>query len=1016
MLNITKFALRRPITLVLALVTIFFFGFQSVLSAKQELMPEMNFPMLIVSTVYNGAGPEDVTELVTKEIEEASATLNGVKTIYSLSRQNVSFVQLQYDYGSNMDTAYLELKKVLDRIKPLLPKEVEEANIIEFDINAQASMELIVSGGSDQNPYNYVKDNIIPELQKLSSVADVSISGGRENYVKIELIPEKLTQYKLSTQAIAQQISTSDFSMPAGSTSYGRQELNVNISADYKDIEKLKNIVIPLSGGEVVHLSDIANVSNSLKDKSSISRYNKEEVISLSIQKNQRVSAVDLSKDVYSTIEYLSGNNDKLSIEVMYDAAKDIKASIKGVLETLIIAIVLSMIVLFVFFGNIKASLIVGSSIPISVFMSLTMMGAAGFSMNTISIGGLSLGVGMIVDNSIVVIESCFRSKEGRSVYEAAVEGTGVVLESIIGATLTTCVVFLPLALLKGLAGQVFNQLGFTIVFCMLSSLMSAAMIVPLLFKLLEPGEKEESIANKFMYLIQNGYRKLVVGIIPRKILVIFIAVVLLGLSFFMVGQVGMVLFPAGDSGNISISVKLQPGLNLEKADEIATRVEDILAEEPDMDKYRLSYTAASTSVYVTPGMNINAYLKKDRSRKTQDVMYDLQDKLSKISDASISISMNNQNQGVSDGGMVRINLQSTDYESLKYSTDDIVELLREQRFLENVHSDAENAASTIKLDVDPVKAQTIGLSPVAIAAMVNQAISGTRVMTYSKDGSAIEVRLEYPKDEYPDLESLSNMLIPSMTGQSVVLEDIADINFGDSPATISRQDKQYQVAITANIVRDYIGNAQAEVDKIIDNSGIIPKNVTRANSAYIEMLNEEMGALIRAVLTAVFLIFIVMAMQFESPRFSLMVMFTIPFSLIGAFGLLYFADVELSMPAMIGLLMMVGTVVNNGILYVDTVNQYRADGGMEIDEALIEAGATRLRPILMTTLTTILAMLPLAFAYGEAGESLQGLALVNVGGLLASTILSLIMLPTLYKMIAKKEKKVEEAVAAYNQ
>ena len=1009
MLKLTKFALKRPVTLILALVTIFFFGFQAVIGAKQELMPEMNFPMLVISTVYQGAAPEDVTELVTKKIEDSIATLSGVEDIYSMSRQNVSFIQIQYKYGTNMDTAYLELKKVLDRAKSSLPDKVDDPNIIEINMNMQASMQLIVGGGTDKNLYNYVEDTIVPELQKIAAVAQVDITGGRKNYTKIELIPEKLAQYKLNMQSISDIISSADFSVPAGTAEFGRQELNVNISADYKDTEKIKNIVIPLASGEVIHLSDIANVYNTLDKTSSLSRYNGEDVISLSIQKQQSASAVELSSEVKAAIDSLKAQNSNLSVDIIYDSADDIRAAIKSVFETLIIAVILSMIVLFAFFGNVKASLIVGSSIPVSVLMALTMMGAAGFGMNVISIGGLSLGVGMIVDSSIVVIESCFRAKEGRSFYEAAVEGTRIVLASIIGSTVTTCVVFLPLALLKGLSGQIFSQLGFTIVFCMVSSLIAAAMIVPLLFVFLRPRERENSPAVHIMNFLQNGYRKIVRGTIPRKFLVIFIAVVLLVLSFFMAGQLGMELVPEEDKGIIQISAKVQPGINIESADKVAVQIEDIVKEEKDVEKYQLNYTAASTSINSDLGMNMTVHLKKKRAKSTYTVIDEFKKKMSNISDAAITVKLYADSGGMSSGGAVSINLVSTDYKALKYKVDDIVELLRKETYLENVHSDAENAASTVNIDVDPVKAQALGLSPSAIGGMVYQNISGSTVMKYSKDHSVIEVKLEYPENEYKDVESVSNMMISTPTGAKVPLSDLASIKFVDEASMIVRQNKTYRVVISANIVSGFKGDAQKLADAVVDNAGL-PSNISRTNSAYTKMLGKEINSLLNALLTAIFLIFIVMAMQFESPRFSFMVMFTIPFSLIGAFGLLYFSGVKINMTAMVGLLMLVGTVVNNGILYIDTVNQYRED--MDVDTALVEAGATRLRPILMTTLTTVLSMLPLAFAYGDSGKNLQGLALVNVGGLMASTLLSLIMLPTLYKMIDRKRKKrIKEAL-----
>ena len=1012
MIRLTKFSLKRPVTLILLLVAVLYFGIQSVLSSPMELTPDMNMPMQIIYTIYPGAAPEDINELITKPIEGNVSTLAGIDTVASTSAENVSMVVLQYDYGTNMDTAYMNLRKSLDSMKSGLPEDAQEPVIYELDINSSASMSIAVSGGTDENLYNYVKDAIVPEFEKISSVAEVSVSGGQQNYIRIELMPEKLAQYGLNMNTIAQLITSADFSMPSGAVINGDRELNLTIGDEYRNIESIGNIVLPLQTGDVIHLSDVAVISSTLKDRTSLSRYNSEDVVAISISKQQKASAVTLSRAVGRTLDNLKETNSTLNFRIVYDAAEGITSSLSSVFKTLLIAVVLAMIVLFAFFGDWKSSIIVGSSIPVSVLVALTLMGAAGFSLNIVSVGSLALGVGMIVDNSIVVVESCFRAKDRYDYKEAAIEGTKTVIGSIFGSTVTTCVVFLPLALLQGLTGQLFRQLGFTIVFCMAASFLSAIMIVPLLYFRVKPVEKKESPVGKFMTKFQNGYRDLVKYIIPQKGKVIGVTVFLLVLSFVMLGQLGFELMPEVDEGIIAISARVKPGIVIDEADEIATRIETFVSEQPDVEEYLLTYGTGGTSVMGTSSSNtisVTAYLKKDRSKKTKELIKDWKRALAQYEDTTISVeSSSTTGMNMLSSSSASVNLESTDYDLLKKTADEIVGQLHGEPFITQVHSSAENAAPVVKVKVDPVKAEAYGLTPVSVAGMVYSNMTGKEVLNYTSNGSEVSVMLENPDWQYKEIEDVKGMLIPTMTGATIPLQDIADVVFEDSARTISRSNKQYQVSINGQIPVSYENSAQAKLTEFINNYEM-PNGVHQKINAMDEMMNEELGALGRAILTAVFLVFIVMAMQFESPRLSIMVMFTIPFSLIGAFGFLFFCNSKLNMVSMLGLLMMVGTVVNNGILYVDTVNQYRQE--MPLSDALVEAGATRIRPMLMTTLTTVLAMIPMALAYGNSGEMLQGLALVNIGGLLASTLLTLLLLPTVYQMFDKRKKIRTEAV-----
>ena len=1017
MIAITKLILRRPVSTFLAVLSLLFFGFIAFTTMKMELLPDMNFPYMIVSTVYPGASPEDIDELVSKPIEEEVSLLSDVEEVQSRSMENVSMVIVRYRYGTNMDRAYDKLKKKLDVLKGNLPDDAEDPDYIEFDINAQAGMVLAISDKTKANLYNYVKNNIEPEMEKLSSVASVSLSGGQAEYVRVELSEEKLAQYHLTMENIIQMIKASDFTYPAGSTYYGKQKLSLSVSEDYSTIEKLKNLPLLTGTGNTLYLRDLATVSESLEEKSSIGRYNGEDTIGLSLSKTQTESDIGMSRDVKETIKDLEAQNPNLSVHIIQDNADSIKSSLSSVFQTMIMAVVISMAIIFFFFGDVKASLIVGSSIPIAILGAIVFMYAMGYSMNMLTLSALVLGVGMMVDNSIVVLEASFRAMdkaqdERRSRRDAAIDAVRVVGASVFGSTLTTCVVFLPLGFLKGIAGQYFKPLGFTIVFCMLASLLSAITIVPLCFTLYKPKENEKAPAYKAVRSLQNSYRTLIGRFLRHKKAVVLGTFLILLFSLFLATKIRSELMPDIDSATVQISVLQKPGLDLEERDKAMREIEAMVAKDPDVNRYTTLSGGGEGFQALYGGdssSTVTAYLKKKRSVSTKEKAKAWQKLLETRPDEVITVkSVSDANFGASDDDVktnegYEVILKGADLQSLKEKSDALVSEMQKMESLTGIHSSLENAAPRLLVKVDPIKAAAEGLSPIALGQSLNSILGGKTVMKIDLDGEKADVRVEYPKDRFDTLEKIKNIRFSTPRGAAVALDSIATVDFSDSPATIIREDKKYVVTLRANYTEKANKETKEEVDRLVESH--LGRDIALSESLRTKNMREEFTDLFRAIAIAVFLVFVVMAGQFESLRFSFMVMTTVPFAMIGSFGLLWLFDATISMTSLLGFLMLVGTVVNNGILYVDTVNQYRED--MPLDRAIIESGATRLRPILMTTLTTVLSMVPMAMAIGENGKLMQGLALVDVGGLTASTLLALLLLPVYYRIMYGKKKTV---------
>ena len=996
-MGLTRYVLKRPVTTILALLCILVFGISSVFSATLEQMPDTDQPMLIIRASYQGATPEDMDELVTKPIEDQVSRLEGVKSMSSTSNEGNAMIMLEYDYDADMDDAYNELTRSLNSMRGL-PDDCT-TSVMEMNMNGGNDIMLSISHDTQEDLYDYVDQNITPVFEQLSTVAQVESMGGSSEYVKVELDPVKMKQYKVTVNQITSAMAAADLSYPSGDAQYGDLSLSVTTSAKADTLDDLKKVPITTQSGKIVYLEDIADVYTTEEQMGGVSRYNGQETISLSVSKKQDSSAMKLSSDVKSAVESLEAADSGLHIEIARDSADSIKSSLMDVAQTMVLAVVISMVIIWLFFGDIKASLIVGSSIPTSILVSLILMTRVGFSLNVITMSALVLGVGMMVDNSIVVLESCFRAmdkmdEKGFVEYaKAALEGSGLVAMSVLGSTFTTCVVFIPLTTLNGMSGQMFTPLGWTIVFCMSASLLSAVTVVPLTYMLYKPKEREKAPLSGLMKLLQALYRHVLPTVLKHKAIVMLGSVGLVVLTLFLASGMQSELMTADDNGTISVTITTRPGLLDEKANDILNQVESIVSSHEDVDSYMLRYNGSSGTV--------SAYLKDDRKMSTDEIVSQWEDEMSGLENCTIEVEASSSMSFMGRSRGYEVILNGSDYDTVKDTADKIVNEMVARDDVKNVHSDVENTAPVVSINVDQVAASAEGLTA-SIGQQVKTMLDGTEIATLTIDGNEVSVKAEYPDGMYRTVEQVKNMLITTGSGGSVALSDVADVVFKDNPSSISKTDKSYEVTITA----DYTGQ---NVKNLIDSEVVqpnLPNGVTIGTNSMNRMMAEEFSALYQAIAVAVFLVFVVMAAQFESPKFSFMVMTTIPFSLVGSFGLLKLTGTTISMTSILGFLILIGTVVNNGILYVDTVNQYRMT--MELKTALVEAGATRLRPILMTSSTTILSMIPMVLSTGSSASTTKGLAIVNIGGLTAGILVALFILPVYYAIMnGKKERKV---------
>ena len=1008
MIKLTETVVKRPIAAVVIIGAVIIFGFIAIFSMPQEITPELEMPMLVISTVYPGAGPEDVEHLISREIKNAIGAQSGVRSITSQSMENVSFVILQFEFGYDIDRAYTNVSRAIDGVINRLPDDAMTPVILTLDMNEMPTMTLSAHSDTIENLLHFVEDEVVPLLSRLPSVGRVDVHGGRESYIRVEVIPEVLMLHGLSIHDVIGAVAGVNHTAPLGTAGFGDVDLAVRIQVRHETIEAINRIPIILRTGDVIRLSDVANVHVSVMDAASISRHNGNDTISLDILSPQGTSANLTSAEVAGVIGSIMGAHPDISIIIVNDSSIIIANSIMSVAQTLVLAIGLSMIILFLFLGDFRACLIVGSSMPISLLVTFIFMNLMGYSLNLVTMAGLIIGVGMMVDNAIVVIDSCFKArKTSKSFVEAAVEGTRFVMLSIFAVTLTTVVVFIPLAVVEGMSGQLFGPLGFSIVFALAASLMSAISLVPLFFVQFKPIERANAPVHRIFRRIENGYAGLLKIILGKKKTVVAITLVIMVISSYLATLMNFELLPPFDEGVVVIDIDTRPGLNLETIDSILVEIENIVGIHPDVAHFILTSG--------TGGSSLVAYLYSNRQMSTRDIIELWRHDTSHIVNADINIHSGGIFVMPGGGVGIEVTIESDSLELIREGSAIIESFMYEHPDIIRVSSTIDRANPQAEIVLDPLIAASLHITPPMVTGSIFIALNGMEAAEITLDGHQYAIRVYFPAGRYESISDVANMMIMSAIGTMVPLSDISAIEFTDIPQTITRQDGIYMATITAVATDAARFTAQSEILQGVERV-VLPEGVYIGIGALEEMQDEEFAALGMAIITAILLVFMVMAIQFESIRHSLMVMTCIPLAVIGSFLLMFLTGTTISMISLLGFLVLIGLVVNNGILFVDTTNRYRVT--MDLQDALILAGRNRLRPILMITLTTVLALMPLAMGIGD--DLMQGLGVTVIGGLTASTALALIFLPTFYllidgnaeKRLARKKRRLENREA----
>lgn len=1022
-MRISNVSIKRPVTVTMVMLIVVLLGFVSLGRLSLEIYPEIEIPIAIVSTTYSGVGPQEIEELITKPIESIMGTVSGVDGISSISSEGSSLIILEFDFGMDIESAALEMREKLDMIRDFLPGDASSPVVFKINPNAFPIMNYSVTSENGLlEAQRLVEEKITSRIERIDGVASVDVTGGFENEVEVLLNQVKLQGYGLSNSQIANVLRAENLNLPGGEVSKGTKSLTVRTLGEYQSVKDIADLPIALNTGEIIKLSDIAEIKLKEKELTSINRVDGSSSIGISITKQTSFNTVKVAENVAKEMVKLAEEEESLAITTVYDAASYVTTSINNVAMSGIVGGTLAVLIIFLFLRNIGSTLVIAISIPVSVIATFFMMFNAGVTLNLMTLGGLALGIGMLVDNSIVVLENIYRFRDsGYSRFEAAKEGTQEVGMAVTASTLTTVAVFLPIVFVEGITSTLFKELALTVTFSLVASLVVALTVVPMLAsKLLKIDHSKDtkkgySWFDKVFHAIENNYKKLLNKALKHKFLTVLTAVVLFASSIFIAVNLGAEFIPVMDEGRINVSVDLPLGTRIEITDSYVSEIERVVSALDDVETVSASVGTSTMGIFSNANSHhgsIDLVLKAAdiRTKPTVEITDDIRELLKDFSGAEISVT-ETQQQGMSGGPGVtpiEVTIKGDDLAVLGSLSEEFVAIIENIDGTREVASNLEEAKEELQVRVKRDIASQYGLSTYTISQAVKDAIQGVVATQYKVEGSEIDVTVKMESYLSEDINSFKNVMIQSPTGVSVPLENVAEIIVGKGPVSIERDNQVRVVRIGALLSGRDLRGVNVDIEKELEKLHLPIGYNYKIGGEYEELIS-SFNSLFLALGLAVLLVYMIMASQFESLLYPFIIMFSVPLAISGGIFALKLTGKVISMPGIIGVIMLTGIVVNNGIVLVDYINTLRKKK-MSVEEAILQAGPTRLRPILMTTLTTILGLLPMALGISEGSEATAPLALVVIGGLLLSTLLTLVLIPVMYTLLSKISKKKKDA------
>jgi HAE1 family hydrophobic/amphiphilic exporter-1 len=1038
------YSVKKPYTVVVAVVIIAILGIVSLMNMTTDLLPSINLPYAVVVTAYIGASPEEVETVVSRPFEQAMASLSNIKNISSISQENMSILILEFAASVNMDTVFIEMRENLDMITARLPQGVGSPIMLKLNPDMMPVMVLSVAveGAGIGQSSPFIAANILHEFESVEGVASVNVTGLVDNQVhiivreeKIQAINARLAQMTagmglqlppvaLNRSMVSGILQGQNFSMPAGYITEGGIDYLVRTGDKIQDLDELNNLVVmslPIPGIPPITLADVAEIVITDNSNTMYSKLNGSDAVILTLQKQSEHSTSDVAARVRQRMASVMDRHEGVEIVALMDQGVYIDTVVGSISTNLILGGILAVLILFLFLRDFRPTLVVGFAIPVSLVTALVMMYFSNVTLNIISMGGLALGVGMLVDNSIVVIENIYRMKsEGKSAREAAVQGAKEVSGAISASTLTTISVFLPILFTQGITRQIFMDMGLTIAFSLLASLLIALTLVPMIASNLLTKEikKEE----RKLDALKAFYTKILVFSLRRKALVVAVVFVLLVGSIAGAFSVGTEFFPASDSGQLSVNIRMPQGSTLEETAHVADEVLAII--------HQLEYVenvGATLGSGMGMGMglglrggtdsnqrvSIYVLINDNHVNKTGEIARQIREKTAHLA-AEISVEDSGREMGpMTGGGGIAINVRGRDFATLERLAVDVSGIVAAVKGTTEVSDGIDRTEPELRVTVDKEKSIAHGLTVAQVFVELNQLLRKQGSVTTISVGNIDYDVLVKDEESVKETtrEDIENLVLTTPQGHQVALRDIATIEEGSGYRAIRRENQQRTLTVSAQLEDGYnIGLVSREISRKLAEINP-PQGYQITMGGEQEAINSAFRDLFLMLALAVAFIYLIMVAQFQSLLSPFIVMFTLPLAFTGGFAALIVTGNPVSIVAFVGLIILTGVVVNNGIVFVDYINILR-DSGLPKTEAIIRAGNVRLRPIIMTALTTIIALSTMSFGMGTGTEMIQPMAITAIGGLIYATLLTLILIPVLYDLLNRKERVVLEEVS----
>ena len=1028
-MNLSRSAVRRPVFTIMMMLIVILLGSISLIRLPIDLMPDITYPTLTIRTLYENASPEEIEELITRPVEEAMSAVPGVESVYSTSSEGASNVRVTFSWGTDLDTASNDIRDRLDRVIPNLPEDAERPMLRKFDI---ANFPVLIFGASsDLTPLQMRKlidDQVKYRIERIPGVASLEVWGGYEREIQVNLDAGKIKSMDLPLDQILSRIREGNITLPAGTIDRGTFEVTMRTKGEYMSLDQLASTVVSIREGAPIKLRDIASVDDTWKKITRLITVNGKPGVRLGVRKQSGKNTVEVAASVLKEVENISRDIPQITITPIIDTSDYIRNSITNVGSMALYGGILAILVLLFFLRNVISTLIIATSIPISIIAAFALMYFGGLTLNLMTLGGLALGIGMLVDNAIVVLENIYRYREsGEKAEDATVKGAGEVTAPIVASTLTTLAVFLPLVFVRGMSGVMFKQLAYVVSFSLLCALMVALTLVPVMSsKFLHPGTvhvKETWLARlniisvRFFASMEDSYKRLLHFALDRTGIVVIAVVLLLIGSFALVPFVGVEFMPTTDEGEVRINAEMEVGTRMEVLGEKFKLIEAIVKREvPEIKNTVVSIGGTSWRSQGSHSgqMRIALVPRAERSRSSEQIASVLRRQLSNIPGVTIRT---RAGQGLfllrmfsGDTESVQIEIRGYDLETADALAERVQKIVEDVDGVTDAQLSRESGSPEELIFVDRQKAADMKLTVSQIANMLQTVLSGTTAGSYREGGDEYDIRVKIKDAEKMDIREILDLTLVSTGGEPVVLRNVVKMQPKTGPVRIERKDQERIVMVSANISGRDMGSILADIRERL-RSIAVPRNFSIIFGGDYEEQQKAFRELLLSLALALLLVYMVMASLYESIRYPIVVMFSVPFASIGVILMLFITNTTFNVQSFIGCIMLGGIVVNNAILLVDHINLLRRRDGMPLREAIEEGGRRRLRPILMTAMTTILAMVPLAIGLGEGGEVQAPLARAVIGGLISSTLITLVIVPTVYLFFDTRliRKKVTE-------